>query len=85
VQTILIADDEESVQSLLHTVLSKMGYLVETVGNGEEVLAKVRQGHIALLIMDIRMPKLGGMEVFKILRLEYPELPIIMMTAFSTA
>lgn len=84
-RTILVADDEESVQSLLHTVLTKMGYKVETAGNGEDVLLKIRQTQVALLIMDIRMPKLGGMEAFKVLRLEHPELPIIMMTAFSTA
>lgn len=81
---ILVADDEESVRNLLQKVLIKLGHLVATAANGEEVLAKIRHESFSLLIMDIRMPKLGGMEAFKILRLEYPHLPIIMMTAFST-
>ncbi|CAA7601605.1 Two component system, signal transduction response regulator [Acididesulfobacillus acetoxydans] len=81
---ILVADDEESVRNLLQKVLTKLGYCVTTAGNGEEVLTQVRRGAFALLIMDIRMPKLDGMETFKILRLEYPRLPIIIMTAFST-
>ncbi len=82
--TVLIADDEESLRSLLVKVLSKMGYATFTAGNGEEVLNEVGQRELDLLIMDIRMPKLDGMEAFKVLRREYPELPIIMMTAFGS-
>lgn len=82
--SILIADDEESVRNLLSRVLTKMDYVVTTVANGEEVLAKVKVQRFDLLIMDIRMPKLDGMEAFKVLRLNYPTLPIIMMTAFTT-
>ena len=82
--SILIADDEESVRNLLSRVLTKMNYIVTTAANGEEVLAKVKAQGFDLLIMDIRMPKLDGMEAFKVLRLDYPSLPIIMMTAFST-
>lgn len=82
--SILIADDEESVRNLLSRVLTKMDYAVTTAANGEEVLAKVQVQGYDLLIMDIRMPKLDGMEAFKVLRLDHPSLPIIMMTAFST-
>lgn len=82
--SILIADDEESVRNLLSRVLTKMDYVVTKAANGEEVLAKVKVQGFDLLIMDIRMPKLDGMEAFKVLRLDYPGLPIIMMTAFST-
>ncbi len=82
---ILVADDEEGVRRLLSRVLVKQGYMVETAINGEEVLAKVREQEFQLLIMDIRMPKLDGMEAFKLLRRDYPALNIIMMTAFSTA
>lgn len=82
--SILVADDEESVRNLISRVLSKMNYTVITAINGEEVLDKVKSRSFDLLIMDIRMPKLDGMEAFKTLRIEYPSLPIIMMTAFST-
>lgn len=82
--SILVADDEESVRKLLSQVLSKMNYVVSTAANGEEVLAKIKVQSFDLVIMDIRMPKLDGMEAFKVLRLDYPNLPIIMMTAFST-
>ena len=81
---ILVADDEDSVRNLISRVLTKMGYLVTTAGTGEEVLAIIKDHAFDLLIMDIRMPKLDGMEAFKVLRLDYPRLPIIMMTAFST-
>ena len=82
--SILVADDEESVRNLLSRVLTKMDYMVTTAANGEEVLAKIKNQEFDLLIMDIRMPKLNGMEAFKVLRLDHPSLPIIMMTAFST-
>ncbi len=82
--SVLIADDEESVRNLLRRVLTKMHYVVTTASNGEEVLTKVNVQNFDLLIMDIRMPKLDGMEAFKVLRLNYPSLPIIMMTAFGT-
>ncbi|WP_407310056.1 sigma-54-dependent transcriptional regulator [Desulfosporosinus sp. SB140] len=82
--SILVADDEESVRNLTSRVLSKMNYMVTTAKNGEEVLDKVKNRSFDLLIMDIRMPKLDGMEAFKTLRSDYPGLPIIMMTAFST-
>lgn len=82
--SILVADDEESVRNLLSRVLTKMDYMVTTAANGEEVLAKIKDQEFDLLIMDIRMPKLDGMEAFKVLRLDHPSLPIIMMTAFST-
>lgn len=81
---ILVADDEESVRNLLGRVLGKIGYSVSTAANGEEVMAKVARVEYDLLIMDIRMPKLDGMETFKILRTEYPLLPIIMMTAYGS-
>jgi two-component system, NtrC family, response regulator AtoC len=82
--TILVADDEESVRNLIRRVLTKMDYSVETAGNGEEVLNQIKKHDFDLLIMDIRMPKMDGMETFKVLRLDYPNLPIIMMTAYST-
>ncbi|WP_407310226.1 sigma-54-dependent transcriptional regulator [Desulfosporosinus sp. SB140] len=82
--SILIADDEESVRNLIRRVLMKMDYTVETACNGEEALAQIQNHGFDLLIMDIRMPKLDGMEAFKVLRIDYPSLPIIMMTAFST-
>ena len=82
--SILVADDEESVRNLLRRVLMKMDYTVEAACNGEEVLAQIKNHGFDLLIMDIRMPKLDGMEAFKVLRLDYPSLPIIMMTAYST-
>lgn len=83
---ILVADDEENVRSLLSKVLGKLEFQVDTAENGEQVLEKVRSKSSAygLLLMDIRMPKLDGMEAFKILRLEYPNLPVILMTAFGT-
>lgn len=83
---ILVADDEENVRNLLGKVLRKLGFQVDTLENGEQVLEKVRSdiNSYGLLLMDIRMPKLDGMEAFKILRLEYPNLPVILMTAFGT-
>lgn len=81
---ILIVDDEENVRRLLLKVLSKEGYQVETAGNGQEALEKLNETRFDLVIMDIRMPIMDGMEAFHIIREKHPEVIVIMMTAFTS-
>lgn len=81
--TILVADDEiVNLQVLFHQ-LTLEGYSVIYAQNGEEVLQKVEEETIDLLILDIMMPKMSGYEVCKSLREKYSllELPILMLTA----
>src|SRR5918999_991382 len=78
--TILLVDDEESVQKLLTYPLEREGFRVVTARDGEEALARFREGTFDLVVLDLMLPKLDGLEVCKRLRAE-STVPIIMLTA----
>lgn len=77
---ILIADDEPNLVATLQFNLEKEGYTVLTAADGEQAVASVRQYHPDLLVLDLMLPRLSGMEVCRIVRRE-SSLPIIMLTA----
>jgi two-component system, OmpR family, response regulator len=78
--TILLVDDEDSVQKLLAYPLEREGFRVLQARDGEEALRQFSSEHIDLVVLDIMLPKLDGLEVCKRLRAE-SEVPIIMLTA----
>ena len=78
--TILLVDDEESVQKLLAYPLEREGYRVVQARDGAEALARFATEHIDLVVLDIMLPKLDGLEVCKRLRAT-SSVPIIMLTA----
>lgn len=69
-RTVLIADDEEFIVDLLATLLEDEGYLVLRAYDGEQALAVAREHQPALVITDIMMPKLNGLDLAKRLREE---------------
>jgi len=78
--TILLVDDEDSVQSLLTYPLERDGFRVVSARDGEEALRLFAAERIDLVVLDIMLPKLDGLEVCKRLRAE-SSVPIIMLTA----
>jgi DNA-binding response OmpR family regulator len=78
--TILLVDDEESVQKLLTYPLERDGYAVVQARDGEEALSRFAAGGIDLVVLDVMLPKLDGLEVCKRLRAR-SSVPIIMLTA----
>jgi two-component system, OmpR family, response regulator len=78
--TILLVDDEDSVQSLLTYPLERDGFRVVSARDGEEALRLFAAEQIDLVVLDIMLPKLDGLEVCKRLRAE-SSVPIIMLTA----
>jgi DNA-binding response OmpR family regulator len=78
--TILLVDDEDSVQKLLAYPLEREGYRVVQARDGAEALARFATEHIDLVVLDIMLPKLDGLEVCKRLRAT-SSVPIIMLTA----
>ena len=78
--TILLVDDEESIQTLLTYPLERDGYSVVQARDGEEALRKFDEEPVDLVVLDIMLPKLDGLEVCKRLRAE-SSVPIIMLTA----
>ena len=82
-KTILVVDDERDIQELIRYNLAKDGYRVESVGSGEEALRRVRPVAPDLIILDLMLPGLDGLEVCKRLKAEgrSAQIPIIMLTA----
>ncbi len=78
--TILLVDDEDAVQKLLTYPLERDGFRVVAARDGEEALARFREGSFDLVVLDLMLPKLDGLEVCKRLRAE-STVPIIMLTA----
>ncbi|MEJ5225634.1 MAG: response regulator transcription factor [Anaerolineales bacterium] len=79
-EKILVVEDEPSLQETLAYNLEKQGYVVEAVGNGNHALETARRMHPDLMVLDIMLPGLDGIEVCRILRREM-NIPIIMLTA----
>ena len=78
--TILLVDDEDAVQKLLAYPLEHEGYRVVSARDGEEALDRFAGEHVDLVVLDVMLPKLDGLEVCKRLRAQ-SMVPIIMLTA----
>jgi two-component system, NtrC family, response regulator len=83
-ETILIVDDEKNYLLVLEALLADAGYEVITSDNASEALEITTSHDLDLVITDMRMPGLDGMEFLVQLRTLQPEIPIIMMTAYAT-
>jgi DNA-binding response OmpR family regulator len=78
--TILLVDDEESVQKLLTYPLQQEGFRVLQAGDGEEAVRRFEAEHVDLVVLDLMLPRLDGLEVCRRLRAQ-STVPIIMLTA----
>jgi DNA-binding response OmpR family regulator len=79
-QTILLVDDEDSVQRLLAYPLERDGYTVIPAQDGEEALERFEREQVDLVVLDVMLPRLDGLEVCRRLRAQ-SSVPIIMLTA----
>jgi len=77
---ILLVDDEQSIQTLLSYPLRKDGYHVTSALDGSEALRRFEEGRFDLVILDLMLPQMGGVEVCRQLR-SRSQVPIIMLTA----
>lgn len=82
--SILIVDDERSMRDFLKILLTKEGYDVTTAPNGESGLGHLRSNPCDLLITDNRMAGMSGLELLASVKDEYPDLPVIVITAFAS-
>ncbi|HTB96918.1 MAG TPA: response regulator transcription factor [Terracidiphilus sp.] len=78
--TVLIVDDEPSIRISLRTILKGLGFAVIEAARGEEAVSLVRTAHFDIVLLDINMPGLGGIEVCRAIRKITPQLPIVMLT-----
>ncbi len=82
---IVVADNDASIRSLLNQLLTDEGFNVAEAASGVEVVDKVRTDRPDLVIMDIRMPELDGLETLSRIKTNSPQTAVLMMTAFGTS
>lgn len=78
---LLVVDDEADIRACLRDLLSLKGYQVEAASSGQEALALLEERSCDLMLLDMRMPGMDGVEVMRHARKARPELPIIVLTA----
>jgi two-component system NtrC family response regulator len=83
-KTILVVDDDESLRRITQLQLQEAGYEVLTARNGEEALAIVQAEAPALVITDLKMPGVSGLDLLRKIRQSFPLTTVLMVTAFGT-
>ena len=81
---ILIVDDEIDARELMQELFESKGYISDTAKHGLEALNKIRESEPEIVISDIRMPEMDGMQLLEILSKNYSHIPVLMVTAHGT-
>src|ERR1035441_6553997 len=80
---ILIVDDDPGQRSLLNSFLQSQGFETVTADSGERALETLRTGHFDMMISDVRMPGLSGLDTLRRARQEHATLPVLLVTAYA--
>jgi two-component system NtrC family response regulator len=83
-EPVLIVEDDESLRLIVQTQLDKLGYATTSAANAEDALDILRQSHPRLVITDLQLPGISGIELLKRIQIEFPGIPVIVVTAYGT-
>ena len=81
---ILLVEDKDSLRQMLSTAIQKAGYTVDEAADGDVAAEKIRKQPYQLVITDLRLPTLSGLEILKIQKEIDPTIPVLLMTAYGT-
>ncbi|HEX37825.1 MAG TPA: sigma-54-dependent Fis family transcriptional regulator [Candidatus Cloacimonetes bacterium] len=81
---ILVVDDEKNIRKILTDILEDEGYTVLSATSGEEGLQILEQDNIDLMLLDVKLPGMDGIEILKQVRKDFPNLDVIMISGHST-
>jgi len=81
---ILVIDDEAGMRAAIRETLIRVGYDVTTASNGFEAISKLKENSFHLVLTDMKMPRMNGLEVLRKVKKQIPHLPVIMITAYGT-
>ena len=81
---VLIVDDDESIRFTLSQTLAALPVEIDTAASGEQALEHVAQKKVAVILLDLRMPGMDGMEVLGRLRESRPDIPVVIITAHGS-
>ncbi len=82
-RSILVVDDEEYMLSLLREILQTLGYRPLTAANGSQALELLSTAPVDLVITDIHMPGISGLELLQRVKLKQPQTPVVLITGFG--
>src|SRR4051812_38910002 len=83
-ERILVVDDEQNARTALHALLTEEGYEVEQAANGADALERVQSFAPAVILSDLRMPKMDGMQLLQQLKERGSDASVVVMTAFGS-
>ena len=81
---ILLIDDEKSIRKTLREILEYEGYVVDEAGDGAEGFRMIQEGDYDIVLCDIKMPKMDGMEVLEKAQVAHADVPFIMISGHGT-
>ena len=81
---VLIVDDEVNIRRVLAAMLKREGYEVTTAADGEQALAVLHKTPVHVVVTDLVMPKVGGMELLRRVTADFPDVPVILITAHGS-
>ena len=81
--TVLIVDDDPSLRWTMSLILERKGYVAETAADGAEAVARIRENPFDMVLMDIRMPVMNGVQALKQIKTIRPKTIVTMMTAYA--
>ena len=80
---ILIVDDDQRMANTLKDILTVKGYGTEAANSGADAMEKIKKGRFDCVLTDIKMPEMNGVELYKAIKGVQPDIPVVLMTAYS--
>jgi len=81
--TVMVVDDELMMRKLVEKVLTRDGFQVVSAGDGEEAMRVLSEKRVDIIISDINMPRLNGFELLRSVKQKFPNIAVILMTAYG--
>ena len=81
---ILVVDDEEEIREIIIEILEESGYNIDSAVDGIDALEKLKKNKYDMVLTDLMMPRLDGMELLKKMKDLYPDTAVIILTAYGT-
>ena len=82
--SVLIVDDNPDLSQLVASLLEDSGMSTQRVASGEEALRALEEAYFDLVLSDVKMPEMDGLELLERMRADYPEIPVVLLTGFGT-